>query len=116
MTTVAHATLAHEIARVSKLGNLTAAHLAQATGGDSSSARRWLRGTRAPSGEHAVRALELTSLVERLIAVMDASYIPIWLIKPIERLDDQRPVDVIRSGHYRRVSRLVSSLEDMPVS
>ncbi len=116
MTTVAHASLAQEIARVSALGNLTASHLAEATGGDPSSARRWLRGVRAPSSEHAVRALELTSLVERLAQVMEPTYIPIWLIKPIERLDHRRPVDVIRSGEYRSVSQLVASLEGMPVS
>ncbi len=116
MTTVAHASLAHEIARVSELGNLTASHLADATGGDPSSARRWLRGTRAPSGDHAVRALELTSLVERLAQVMEPGYIPVWLIKPIQRLDGRRPVDVIRSGDYRSVSRVVASIEGMPVS
>jgi len=39
-----------------------------------------------------------------------------WLLKPIERLDDRRPIDVIRIGQYRRVSRLVTSLEGMPFS
>ncbi len=116
MTAIADAPLAAEIARVGRLGHLTAAHLAEATGGDRSSARRWLRGTQVPSGAHAARALELTSLVERLAQVMQPTYIPIWLIKPIERLDDRRPVDVIRAGDYRSVSRLVASLEDMPVS
>ena len=116
MTAVAHPSLAAEIARVGKLGHLTAANLADATGGDPSSARRWLRGTRAPSGAHAVRALELTSVVERLVQVMHADYIPIWLIKPIERLDDRRPVDAIRAGDYRSVSQLVATLEGMPVS
>lgn len=116
MATVIQTSLAEEIVRVSQLGNLTASHLAAATGGDPSSARRWLRGTRAPSGEHATRALELTAVVERLAHVMDATYIPVWLIKPIERLDDRRPVDAIREGDYRSVSRLVASLEGMPVS
>lgn len=116
MTTVTHASLATEIARAAKLGHLTAAHLSGATGGDPSSARRWLRGTQVPTGTHAARALELTSLVERLAQVMQPTYIPIWLIKPIERLDDRRPVDAIRAGDYRSVSRLVASLEDMPVS
>ncbi len=47
---------------------------------------------------------------------MEAAYIPVWLLKPIERLDDRRPVDVIRAGQYRRVSQLVASLEGTPVS
>jgi len=87
-----------------------------ATGGAPSSARRWLRGTRTPSGEHAARALELIALVERLVYIMDPSYIPVWLLKPIETLDDRRPVDVIHARQYRRVSRLVASLEGTPVS
>lgn len=47
---------------------------------------------------------------------MQPTYIPVWLIKPIERLDDRRPVDAIRSGDDRSVSRLVASLEDMPAA
>ena len=116
MTTVAHTSLAEEIARVSRLGNLTAAHLADATGGDPSSARRWRNGTRTPAGKHATRDLQLAALVERLAQVMDTSYIPIWLVKPITRLDDRRPVDAIRDGDYRSVSKLVAALEEMPVA
>lgn len=116
MTTLAQTSLAEEIARVARLGNLTAAHLADATGGDPSSARRWRAGTRTPAGEYATRALQLTALVERLAQVMDSSYIPIWLVKPIARLDDRRPVDAIRDGDYRSVSKLVAALEDMPVA
>ncbi len=116
MATVSQLSLAEEIARVCQLGHLTASHLAAATGGDPSSARRWRRGQRTPSGAHAARALELTALVERLALIMDASYIPVWLIKPVERLDDRRPVDAIRAGDYRSVSRLVASLEGTPVS
>ena len=98
--TVSQTSLTDEIVRVSRLGNLSASHLAEATGGDPSSAWRWLRGERTPSGEHATRALELEALVERLAHVMEATYIPVWLIKPIERLDDRRPVDAIRAGDY----------------
>ncbi|MGH2907951.1 MAG: antitoxin Xre/MbcA/ParS toxin-binding domain-containing protein [Solirubrobacteraceae bacterium] len=47
---------------------------------------------------------------------MEPAYIPIWLSKPLARLDDRRPVDVIRSGEYRRVSRLVAALEGTPVA
>lgn len=113
---MAQTSLAGEIARVSRLGNLTATHLAEATGGDPSSARRWRNGTRTPTGEHASRALELTALVERLVLVMEPTYVPVWLVKPIARLDDRRPVDAIRDGDYRSVSRLVAALEEMPVA
>ncbi|WP_308466879.1 hypothetical protein [Rathayibacter soli] len=74
-----------------------------------------VRRPRAPAGD-AIRALELTALLERLAQVMHTSYIPIWLIKPIARLDDPRPVDAIRDGDYRSVSRLVAALEEAPAA
>ncbi len=43
---------------------------------------------------------------------MSADYIPVWLIEPIEALDDDKPIDVIARGDYRRVARLISELED----
>jgi hypothetical protein len=116
MATVADRSLTDEIVRVARLGHLTPEHLAAATGGDPSSARRWLRAGRTPSGTHARRALELSALVERLVTVMDPTYVPVWLLKPIERLDDRRPVDAIQEGDFRDVSRLVAALEGMPVS
>jgi len=46
--------------------------------------------------------------------VMDSSYIPIWLRRPIEALDDRKPLDLLARGEFRRVARVVSSLEDAP--
>lgn len=116
MVTVADRSLTEELVRVAGLGHLTPEHFAAATGADASSARRWLRAGRTPSGAHARRALELTALVERLVTVMDPTYVPVWLIKPVERLDGRRPVDAIAEGDFRAVSRLVAALEGMPVS
>lgn len=79
-------------------------------------ARRWRSGSRTPVGEHPIRALELTAVVERLVQVMEPSYIPVWLVKPLARLDVLRPVDAIRDEDYRSVSKLVASLEEMPVA
>lgn len=67
-----------------------------------------------PAGEYATKALQLTALVDRLAQVMDASYIPTWLIKPVARLHDRRPVDAIRDRDYRQVSRLITALGTCP--
>jgi len=48
--------------------------------------------------------------------VVDASCIPVRLIRPIERLGDHRVVDAIRAAGYRSVSLLVASLQGTPVS
>jgi hypothetical protein len=54
---------------------------------------------------------ELSAIVERLVRVMEPSYVPVWLRKPIALLDDDKPLDVIATGEYRRVSRVLAGLE-----
>jgi len=60
-------------------------------------------------GSRAERLVELSALVERLTRVMDPSYIPVWLRKPVPVLDDDKPLDVIGRGEYRRVSKIISA-------
>lgn len=45
---------------------------------------------------------------------MENSYITVWLRRPIEALDDRKPLDLLARGDFRRVARVVSSLEDAP--
>ena len=50
--------------------------------------------------------------MERLQLVMDPAYVPVWLVKPLPLLDDERPIEAIAHGNYRAVSRLVAQLEN----
>ena len=43
---------------------------------------------------------------------MDPASVPVWLVKPLTLLDDERPIEAIARGHYRAVSRLVAQLEN----
>jgi hypothetical protein len=43
---------------------------------------------------------------------MEPDYIPVWLTKPLEALDDEKPIELMARGDYVRVARLVSSLEE----
>jgi len=43
--------------------------------------------------------------------VIKPSYIAVWLSKPIEALDDDKPLDRIARGDYRAVAHLISSIE-----
>ena len=43
---------------------------------------------------------------------MRADYIPVWLLKPVEALGDDKPVDLIARGEYRRVARVIAELEE----
>lgn len=105
-----------EAAFVNQVGRLSDSDIARATGAAASTVRAWLAGTRGPTGQRAERLVELSALVERLTRVMDPSYIAVWLRKPVPALDDDKPLEVIGRGEYRRVARIVSALEESPTT
>ncbi len=105
-----------EASYVKGVGHLETSDLARATGADETTVRAWLRGSRSPSGRYAERLAELSTLVERLVRVMRPDYVRVWLIKPSALLGDDKPLDVIRRGDYRDVSRLIAALESTPVN
>ncbi|MQA76573.1 MAG: DUF2384 domain-containing protein, partial [Solirubrobacterales bacterium] len=43
-------------------------------------------------------------------------YIAIWLRKPVPALGDEKPLDLIGRGEYRRVAGLISALEGTTAS
>jgi hypothetical protein len=55
---------------------------------------------------------ELCRVVERLAHVIHPTYISAWLNRPMDLLDDDKPIERIGAGDYRAVARLISSLED----
>lgn len=107
----AMAVYANEIRRVRALG-IETADIARATGAARATVTAWLRATRRPRAEHRDRLLELVAIADRLSEVMDDDQVALWLQKPLAALDDERPLDAIASGNYRRVSRLIAELEN----
>ena len=69
-----------------------------------------------PGDVVALQLVELSALIERLARVVDPSYIPVWLRKPVPALEDDKPLDVIGRGDYRRVAALVSAVEESPTT
>jgi hypothetical protein len=102
---------ADEVKRVRELGVATG-DIATATGSQPATVNAWARATRQPSGEKRERLLELVALVDRLERLMAASYVPLWLLKPVPALGDRRPLELLSKGRYRDVSRLVAELEN----
>jgi uncharacterized protein (DUF2384 family) len=102
---------ASEAAHIAETGHLSSGDISRATGAHETTVRAWLRDDRSPSGDHAERLAELSAIVERLAVVMEPTYIPVWMRKPIALLDDDKPLDVIAEGEYRRLSRVVAGLE-----
>ncbi len=96
---------------IRELGRLSDRDIARATGAGVSTVGAWMRRTRAPTGVRAERLAELSAVVERLVRVIEPDYVPVWLRKPVIALDDEKPLDVLASGEYRRLSRVISELE-----
>lgn len=102
---------ASEAAYIKRIAGVSPNTIAVATGANPSTVRSWIAGKSSPSGRRAERLAELSAVVERLVLVMKPEYVPVWLVKPIAALDDEKPVVVIAEGRYRDVSKLIAGLE-----
>jgi len=102
---------AEEAIRIHELGHLSDAQVAQATGAAPSTVRDWFAGRSSPTGKRAERVAELAEIVDRLTRIVDPEYIPVWMSKPIEALDDRKPLHLIARGRARQVARVISALE-----
>ncbi len=108
--------LALEAKRVHQSAHLSDRVIAAATGAQPSTVRDWLNGRSTPTGERADRLIELAEMTDRLARVMDADYIAVWLNRPLQAVDDDKPVQLLARGDYRRVAQLIAELEYPGVS
>ena len=97
--------------RIHRTAHLSDALIAEAVGAKPSTVRDWFNGRSSPTGPRARRLAELVEITDRLARVVQARYIPVWLVKPVEALDDRAPVELIALGRAREVARLISTLE-----
>jgi uncharacterized protein (DUF2384 family) len=73
--------------------------------------RDWLNGRSSPTGQRAVRLIELAEMADRLTRVMNPEHIPIWLNRPTQALDNDKPVELLARGDDRCVAQLIAELE-----
>jgi len=50
-------------------------------------------------------------MVRRLGRVLRSESIVPWLQRPVLALDDEKPIELIARGEYRRVAKLISEIE-----
>ena len=102
---------ATEVRRAREAG-LEPSDIAIATGSDTTTVASWMASRRSPTGERRTRLIDLLATIERASGVMDPKYVPIWLIRPVKSLDDERPIDLIARGETRSVLRVLMRLEN----
>ena len=62
--------------------------------------------------EEAGLPVELSAIIDRLERVMPKEYIAVWLSKPLEALNEKKPLDLIAAGKYRQLAEIISGIED----
>ncbi len=55
-------------------------------------------------------------MIKRLAVVVQPESIPVWLQRPVLALDDEKPIELIARGEYRRVAKLIAEIEYPGVS
>jgi uncharacterized protein (DUF2384 family) len=108
--------LLEDAQRVHDVAGLSDRMIAAATGAKPSTVRGWLSGRSEPSGARAERLIELAEMIKRLALVLRPESIPVWLQRPILALDDEKPIELIARGEYRRVAKLIAEIEYPGVS
>ena len=103
---------AEEAVRLHDRAGLSTRQIARGTGATPSTVRAWLRHRSEPRGVRAERVVKLAAIAERLERVMPRECVSVWLSKPIEALNFRKPLDLLAAGEYRRVSKIVASIED----
>ena len=100
-----------EVEKIKSLAPVTDADIGRALGTSAGTVAAWRARRQVPRGARARRLVELSALIERLAGVIEPEYIPVWLNKPIPRLDHRAPADVIATGGYDEVSGVIGELE-----
>lgn len=108
--------LLEEAQRVHDVAGLSDRVIAAATGAKPSTVRGWLAGRSEPTGVRAERLIELGEMIKRLARVVRPESIAVWLNRPILALDDDKPIELIARGEYRRVAKLIAEIEYPGVS
>lgn len=108
--------LLEEAQRVHDLPGLSDRVIAAATGAKPSTVRGWLAGRSEPTGVRAQRLIEFSEMVRRLARVLRDESISLWLQRPVLALEDEKPIELIARGDYRRVAKLIAEIEYPGVS
>jgi hypothetical protein len=103
--------LLEEAQRVHDVAGLSDRTIAAATGAKPSTVRGWLSGRSEPTGARAERLIELGEMIKRLALVVKPESIAVWLSRPIIALDDEKPIELIARGDYKKVAKLIAEIQ-----
>ncbi len=106
------ADLAERLDRASGRVELDQADLARMLDTNSRTVSRWLSRQTAPRPDARERLLELIVVLEQLSGVLRPQAAHDWLLTPNPSLDHHKPVDLLRTGEFRRVLGAIDAMAE----
>ena len=73
---------------------------------------RWLGRETSPRPDARERLLELIAVLEQLSGVLRPQPAHDWLFTPNPELDHHKPVDLLRSGEFRRILGAIDAMAE----
>jgi hypothetical protein len=95
---------------------LDAKEVEQVTDSTPKTVRSWRSKDTAPMGVKLERLGELNAITQRLARLMKPDFIRVWLRTPVPLLDDEKPIELLTRGEYKKVSKLIANLESPGIS
>ncbi len=106
------ADLAERLGRATEQIELDQAELASLLGTNPRTVSRWLSRQTAPRPDARERLLELIVVLEKLAGILRPEPAHDWLFTPNGSLDHHKPVDLLRTGEFRRVSSTIDAMSE----
>jgi transcriptional regulator with XRE-family HTH domain len=100
----------HQVRTLRERLGVTQQVLARVTGFSPRTIAKWEQGERL-TGVSRQRIEELRRLQEALERVMNADFIPVWLMTPAPAFDGLKPIEVIERGEVDRIWRMIFQFE-----
>jgi hypothetical protein len=72
----------------------------------------WLSRQTTPQGNVRMRLLDLVAVLEKLAGVLRSQPAHDWLFAPNDSLDHHKPVDLLRTGEFRRVLGTIDAMSE----
>jgi putative toxin-antitoxin system antitoxin component (TIGR02293 family) len=104
--------LAERLNRAAEQVELDAADLARVLEANPRTVSRWLKRETEPRAAARERLLEVLVVLERLSATLQPAAAHDWLFTPNAGLEYHKPVDLVRSGEFRRVLGAIDALAE----
>lgn len=110
--TIVATDLADRLGHASELVELDQADLARVLDTNRRTIARWLHRESSPRPDARERVLELLAVLDRLSDVLRPDGAHDWLFSPNALLDHHKPVELLRSGEYRKVLGAIDAMAE----